>query len=112
MLIDGTAEHAWTDKQIARFNAPGFSFAEELDKSEASDLLSAGFAARRVTGYYRQDDAMPRAEDNVPNEHMTAHANKAARRKDGNGAPDANGDGIIAGGDRETEKLLGVTVLN
>ncbi len=76
MISDGTGALAW-----------GFDPAEqpmsldELDRAEASRLLAAGYAVRRVLGVHPLDDAEPGSEDDGFNASTFESRGRASRRR-------------------------------
>jgi hypothetical protein len=75
MIADGTAALAW-----------GFDPAEQsvsvddLDRSEASKLLAAGYAVRRVLGLHPLEDTKPR-DDIVLGDNPTVDTRDRSRRR-------------------------------
>lgn len=75
MVTDGTGALAWgfdpADQPLA---------IDDLDRAEASKLLAAGYAVRRVLGVHPLDDAEP-PRDDEPFDTSAFEAREAARRR-------------------------------
>jgi hypothetical protein len=79
MIVDGTGAQAWGFDPAKRAIVP-----EELDRDEASKMLGAGYAVRRMFGLHRLEDVEAQPEeialDTSEFEHH-AEARRARRKR-------------------------------
>jgi hypothetical protein len=81
MIVDGTGAQAWGFDPAKRAIVP-----EKLDRDEASKMLGAGYAVRRMFGVHSLEDAEAQPEEGVFDTSEFEHHAKARRDRKRNAA--------------------------
>jgi hypothetical protein len=81
MIVDGTGAQAWGFDPAKRAIVP-----EKLDRDEASKMLGAGYAVRRMFGVHPLEDAEVQPEKDVFDTSEFEHHAKARRDRKRNAA--------------------------
>ena len=81
MIVDGTGAQAWGFDPAKRAIVP-----EALDRDEASKMLGAGYAVRRMFGVHPLEDAEAQPEEGVFDTSEFEHHAKARRDRKRNAA--------------------------